>query len=125
MYKYTEVYRKLTYETATVIFLKKDGTVRIMLATRNINTSNLKYEFLGYELGGHDNRCDISNGNIAVIDLIIGEARSFNIGRVLKIYYHGVVSNQDEFEVAYAKHTVCEEEYTKSEPMKLVMEMLD
>ena len=32
---YPEVYSRLCYETAFVVFLKKDGTIRLMLCTRN------------------------------------------------------------------------------------------
>ena len=57
---YPEVYSRLCYETAFVVFLKKDGTIRLMLCTRNLNTVSLQYGFQGKALGGHDNRCNIS-----------------------------------------------------------------
>ena len=58
-YNYAEVFSKLTYELAFIVFLKKDGTVRLMLGTRNLNTVSLEYGFQGKALGGHDNRCNI------------------------------------------------------------------
>ena len=90
MYSYPEVFSKLTYETALVTFLKKDGTIRVMLCTRNLDTISIKYGFQGAALGGHDNRCNINNGNLAVYDLILGDARSFNIDRLVDIQYGGI-----------------------------------
>lgn len=123
--KYPEVFSKLTYETATVIFLKKDGTIRIMLATRNLNTVALNYGFQGRALGGHDNRCNINNGNVAVFDMILGEARSFNIERLVSIEYHGIVTNVEELENVAQKHMTFMKEYESKKPMKLSMDMLD
>ena len=95
---YPEVYSRLCYETAFVVFLKKDGTIRLMLCTRNLNTVALQYGFQGKALGGHDNRCNINNGNIAVFDLALGEARSFNIDRLVKIEFKGIVSTAEQLE---------------------------
>lgn len=81
LFKYPEVFSKLTYETAYLIFLKKDGSIRLMLATRNLSTVALRWGFQGKALGGHDNRCNINNGNVAVFDLLLGDARSFSIDR--------------------------------------------
>ena len=96
--KYAEVFSRLTYETAFLIFLKRDGTVRLMLGTRNLHTVELLYGFKGKELGGHDTRCSINNGNIAVFDLVVGEVRAFNIDRLVDITFNGIINSKAELE---------------------------
>ena len=122
---YTEVYSRLCYETAFVVFLKKDGTIRLMLCTRNLNTVSLQYGFQGKALGGHDNRCNISNGNIAVFDLALGEARSFNIDRLVKIEFKGIVSTAEQLEEVTGEFLKFKAEYEKSQPMELDMDSLN
>lgn len=122
---YAEVFSKLTYETAAIVFLKKDGTVRIMLGTRNLNTVNLLYGFQGQVLGGHDNRCNIKNGNLAVYDMIVGDARSFNIDRLLDIQYAGVINTKEEYDNVLANFIKFKEEYEKTKPMQLDMTSFD
>ena len=96
--KYAEVFSRLTYETAFLIFLKRDGTVRLMFGTRNLHTVELLYGFKGKELGGHDNRCSINNGNIAVFDLVVGEVRAFNIDRLVDVTFNGIINSKIELE---------------------------
>lgn len=122
---YPEVYSRLCYETAFVVFLKKDGTIRLMLCTRNLNTVSLQYGFQGKALGGHDNRCNISNGNIAVFDLALGEARSFNIDRLVKIEFKGIVSTEEQLEEVTGEFLKFKAEYEKSQPMELDMDSLN
>lgn len=122
---YPEVYSRLCYETAFVVFLKKDGTIRLMLCTRNLNTVALQYGFQGKALGGHDNRCNISNGNIAVFDLALGEARSFNIDRLVKIEFKGIVSTAEQLEEVTGEFLKFKAEYEKSQPMELDMDSLN
>ena len=122
---YPEVHSRLCYETAFVVFLKKDGTIRLMLCTRNLNTVSLQYGFQGKALGGHDNRCNISNGNIAVFDLALGEARSFNIDRLVKIEFKGIVSTAEQLEEVTGEFLEFKAEYEKSQPMELDMESLN
>lgn len=123
--KYAEVFGKLTYETATVIFMKKDGAIRIMLATRNLSTIAISHGFQGRALGGHDNRCNINNGNLAIFDMVLGEARSFNIDRLVSIDYHGVISTSEELEEITEKYLSFKHSYEENQPMKLNMDMLD
>lgn len=111
---YPEIFSRLTFETAIVTFIKKNGKVRVMLCTRNLNTASLKYGFKGQELGGHDNRCNINNGNIAVIDLIIGEARSFSITRLVDVQWCGVVGNNSDMDVLIEKFSNYRKEYEKN-----------
>lgn len=122
---YPEVYSRLCYETAFVVFLKKDGTIRLMLCTRNLNTVALQYGFQGKALGGHDNRCNISNGNIAVFDLALGEARSFNIDRLVEIEFKGIVSTAEQLEEVTGEFLEFKAEYEKSQPMELDMDSLN
>jgi hypothetical protein len=125
MQNYSEVYSKLNYETAAIVFLKKDGTVRLMLGTRNLRTVELNYGFQGKALGGHDNRCNIGNGNIAVFDLILGEARSFNIERLQAIYYMGELDTQEKLDKAANEFMEFKTEYEKSQSSAIDMDMLD
>lgn len=108
---YAELYSKLSYETAVVTFLKKSGEVRVMLATRNLHTVELKFGFLGGKLSGHDKRCNIQNGNVAVIDLILGEGRSFNIDRVLDVQFAGEILSEDKLDDVIKKYVEYKETY--------------
>ena len=93
MFNYPEVYNRLNVELGIIIFMKKNGEVRVMLGTRNLNIASYAFAIEGQtvknSLAGHDNRCNIKNGNIAVMDVMIGEARSFNIERLVYITYLG------------------------------------
>lgn len=122
---YPEVYSRLTFETAVIVFLKKNGEIRIMLGTRNLNTVSLLYGFQGQVLGGHDTRCNINNGNIAVFDMIIGDARSFNIDRLLDIQFAGVINTKEEYDAVLEKFKAFKDEYEKSKPMQISMDTFD
>lgn len=90
---YNEIVAKLDKETAIVTFLKKDGSTRVMMCSRNNLTAGFNHGYLGGLLSAHDRRCNIGNGNIAAIDLVIGECRAFNKARVLDIEWLGVVED--------------------------------
>ena len=122
--KYTDVFSKLTFETAIIVFMKKNGDFRVMLGTRNINTASLKWDFLGGALGGHDKRCSIKNGNIAVIDLLLGEVRSFNIDRLTYIEYVGEIRNNEDLDTAAERFVAFKESYESSIPKEITMEDL-
>ena len=119
---YPEVFSKLTYETATIIFLKKNGEVRLMFGTRNLNTISLVYGFQGQKLGGHDTRCNINNGNVAVFDLVAGDARSFHIDRLIDIQFMGVLSTKEEYDAAFEKFANFRQEYESTHPMTITMD---
>lgn len=125
MHKYVDVYRELTYNTAILIFMKKNGDIRTMLGTRNLKTVEIRYGFQGQALGGHDNRCNINNGNIAVFDLILGEARSFNIERLIEIESVGEITNKEDLDKAADQYEEFKKKYEESYPSKLTMDMLD
>lgn len=122
---YPEVFSRLCYETAMIVFIKKNGEVRIMLGTRNLSTISIQWGFQGKALGGHDNRCNIGNGNVAVFDLALGDARSFNIDRLVQIEFCGIISTPEQLEDTMGKYLRFKEEYEKSKPMELDMSMLD
>ena len=124
-YSYPEVFSRLTYETAFLIFMKKNGEVRLMLATRNLGTIGIQYGFQGKALGGHDNRCNINNGNVAVFDLILGEARSFHIDRLIDIQYQGIINDNNELESVAEKFNTFKSEYEKTQPTEINMDMLE
>ena len=125
MYNYPEVYSKLLYETSLIVFLKKNGEVRIMLGTRNLNTVNLSFGWQANALNMQDGRCNINNGNIAVIDMIIGEGRSFNIERVLDIQYAGVITTKEQLDNVVKQFVAFKEEYEKTKPMQIDMDSFD
>lgn len=125
MTTYPEVFSKLTYETAIITFLKKDGSIRVMLGTRNLDTISLKYGFQGASLGGHDNRCNIKNGNVAVFDLILGESRAFNIERLVDINYIGIITNIGELDNKIAEYIEYKNKYEENNSMVLDMNTFD
>lgn len=100
-FAYSEVYNRLSTETGVVKFRKKDGTLRVMMCTRNLITANLDYGMLKGLLDGHDKRCNIRNGNIGVIDLTIGEGRAFNIERVISIDWLGDIRTKEDLDKAF------------------------
>ncbi len=122
--QYGETFLRLTHETATVVFLKVNGDVRVMLATRNVATADINHENLGGVLAGHDKRCNIKNGNLAVIDLLLGETRSFNIERLVSIEYHGVIETAEKMQEVYEQFKRFKAEYELTQPQKLSMDML-
>lgn len=121
---YPEVYSKLCYETALIVFLKKNGEVRLMLGTRNLNTVALLYGFQGNVLGGHDTRCNINNGNVAVYDMIAGDARSFNIDRLLDIQFAGVITTKEQYDEVLNKFVKFKDDYEKNKPMRVDMDTI-
>lgn len=122
---YAEVYSKLTYETAIIIFLKKNGEIRVMLGTRNLGTVDIKYGFQGQVLGGHDRRCNINNGNLAVYDLAIGDARSFHIDRLINIEYLGIIDTEEKYDKIFEQYINFKTEYEKTKPQTLDMNTFD
>ncbi len=122
MHDYSEIYLRLCYETATIIFQKADGNFRIMLGTRNNKTSDIVNDVsLLPSLQGHDKRCNKANGNIALIDIPLGETRSFNINRLVEIYFHGEVLTEEQFNAAYSDFKKTKEKYESTLPKEIDM----
>ena len=82
---YKNMFVELQWNAYIIQFTKKNGENRIMLATRNLDICKLKYGVLNGALYKRDERCDITNGNIAVIDLEIGEPRQFSITSLISV----------------------------------------
>ena len=120
---YPETFSRLTFETAVIVFLKKNGEVRLMLGTRNLNTVSLLYGFQGAKLGGHDNRCNITNGNLAVFDLVVGDTRSFNIDRLLSIDFVGEIRTIEQYNEVLEKYVAFKKEYEAINPMIIFMDI--
>lgn len=97
---YPEIYDRLNFETFVLFFCKRNGDIRVMLATRNSDTFELIQDSnsgdLIIKLEQHDRRCNINNGNVAVIDLEIKDARSFNINRLIQCYSYGIVNTKEQ-----------------------------
>jgi len=108
---YGELYTRLSYETAFIAFFKKDGSVRLMLGTRNLKTAALEHGNLSTALAGHDKRCNIKNGNLSVVDLVLGECRSFNIERLIKIHWLGEIDTQEKYDEALRKFKELKEKF--------------
>lgn len=111
---YPEVYSRLNFETAIITFFKKDGQLRVMLGTRNLSTVSILHGFQGQVLGGHDTRCNIKNGNLAVYDLVIGDARSFNIDRLVDVDWLGTIGTKEEMDIALERFKKYKDNYESS-----------
>lgn len=103
---YGPTYGTLILETAIVAFTKANGAVRLMLCTRNMDTVKLMNpeSRAEYGLSGFDCRCNISNGNIAVVDLAIDECRSFNVNRVITLKWLGEITTVDDLDKAVLEY---------------------
>ena len=124
---YSELYSRLTVETAIVTFTKKDDSFRIMLATRNMGTWQMLDSCNSASLGGHDKRCNITNKNLAVMDLEIGEPRSFSTTRLINVEYLGEIDTPEKLEKAFVRFEQAREEFmAEIENHKdITMDMLD
>lgn len=112
-YSYEQLFTWLSYNTAMVIFFKKNGELRCMLSTRCIETMKLCYEDKVLAFKGHDKRCSIENGNIGVMDLLKGEPRSFNVERMLSIYDCGRITSWEQLSAVMENARLFSEEYAK------------
>ena len=95
--KYEDLYSRLCNNAMIVVFLKKNAELRVMLCTRDLMKATVSTQKPGMLLQAHDRICNMSNGNIAVIDLELGEPRSFNIERVV-VAQETDVSTQEAWE---------------------------
>ena len=121
--KYKSVYNRLLTEVADIIFIKANGEVRVLLGTRSLNAA----EQFGYDrplvnanINSHDNRANINNSNISLFDLIIGEGRMFNVGRLVSIHWYGEISTKEQAEDVYNQHKEFTEKYNKLRENKTV-----
>ena len=101
--QYVQTMHDLTYKLMIIIFVKKNGEERVMLATRSRDIYRMEYGDAYNAMNGMDNKCSIQNGNIACIDMVIGEARMFNRFRVLQQYILGEPKNNAEYAAMFDK----------------------
>lgn len=111
---YPEVYSRLNFELGIVIFIKKNGEFRVMLCTRCMSIINMVFGYKGNVLASHDNRCNIGNGNVAVYDMAIEDARCFNINRVIDIQWLGPVENKEQYDKMFAEFVEFRDNYLKA-----------
>lgn len=108
MKTYSEIYRTLSNEVATVVFTKKDGTERVMLATKDLLTASVitgcSHVDLAYKLKRVDGKCSIGNGYISVIDLELADSRIINSKTIKEFYSHGEIVMKDQMERVMPKH---------------------
>lgn len=116
MYEYTSIYREITSNAGIFIFMKKDNTIRVMLGTRNIDIAKIKFGWIPGELNKMESRCNRDNGNLAVIDLVIGEGRCFNMGRLIWYKPIGVIRNEQEFNEVLKEFVEFTKNYSKIAP---------
>lgn len=96
--KYIDLYSRLQYETAIIIFYKRDNSIRVMLGTRCYDTLKAAHNIEGDILYVRDNKCNVRNGNLALIDLEIPDARSFNIDRLVSVQFLGEIKTKEQFD---------------------------
>ena len=111
---YPEVYSRLNFELGIVIFIKKNGEFRVMLCTRCMSVINMVFGYKGNVLASHDNRCNIGNGNVAVYDMAIEDARCFNIDRVIDIQWLGPVESKEQYNRMFAEFVEFRDNYIKA-----------
>lgn len=123
MYDYSKIYLELQTTVGLFIFFKKNGELRVMLGTRSLDIARIQYGWISGELGKMDNRCNISNGNLGLIDLSIGEGRCFNINRLSYYKNLGTVSTEEEYNNMITLFNRYNEEYKRN--MSLSMDMIN
>lgn len=122
---YSEIYNDLTYNMGIVIFAKKDGTIRVMACTRNLDIAQLTFGWIPGELKKMDGRCGIGNGNVGVIDLSIGEGRCFNISRLIYYKSLGQVNSLEELNEQMGVYLKFASEYKALNPEVISLGKLD
>jgi len=92
---YYELKDAVEKQTIIVSFKKKDGDMRVMIGTRNMDTVNkVCGKDLLRMLYGFDKRANAENRNIPVVDLAIGEVRTFSIDRMQGYQLLGELNDQ-------------------------------
>ena len=116
-----ELYDKALYllenGVAVIIFRKKNGEIRTMLCTRDLRTCDIMNIGLHTDSGMSDTSIMKRQkareaGNITVTDLIAGEARIFNINRVMYSLWLTSPINSEEIDALYGAYQYCKERWT-------------
>jgi hypothetical protein len=121
---YSQIYMRLNHETACAIFVKRDGTIRTMLCTRNNTTMHNNGNDLMGRLVAYDRRCNINNRNIAVYDLVLGDVRSFNTDRLIDTEWYGILETKEQLDEAHIKFKEFDRKYKAEMPQQISMDML-
>lgn len=91
---YCNLLQALEFQTVVVKFQKKDGSTRVMLGTRNkMTVQQICNTDLSGMLLGFDKKANIENRNIPVVDLALGEVRTFCVSRLEGYQLLGIISN--------------------------------
>lgn len=93
---YGQMLEALDSVTILIKFEKVNGEKRVMLCTRNKMTIQqlCQKDFSGM-LAGMGKRCNIGNHNIPVVDLVLGEARTFSVARLEAYQVLGVITSEN------------------------------
>lgn len=94
---FSDCYVKLGRSLCLLIFLKRNGEPRCMLATRHLSMASRYRGFFGGEISMIDKRNEKNKGVLAVIDMEIGETRSFNSDRVISLIEITEPETKEEF----------------------------
>jgi hypothetical protein len=110
-------------EPCLIIFLKKNGDLRVMLGTRNQIVMGMRNnEHINY-LEAHDKRCTRENNTIGVYDLILGESRSFNIERLVNVTPLGYVEREEQLDQIINKYIRVKDWYDEKIRENLIEEL--
>lgn len=91
---YAQMLECVAIYTVVVKFKKKDGKTRVLMGTRNkVTVMQLCNKDLSGMLAGFDKRSNIGNYNIPVVDLALGEVRTFCIDRLEAYQVLGFINN--------------------------------
>lgn len=104
----------LTLGVACVVFRKKNGEARCMLATRDISIPKRFSIPLAYELSGMDRRNEKHKDMVvSVIDLEINDVRSFRLDRLSFFEDMGSVESLEDYNRVQKEFREFKETYTK------------
>lgn len=118
---YAQMLETLDKATIVVKFKKKDGSIRVMIGTRNKMTIQaVCNNDLSGMLAGFDKRANIGNHNIPVVDLALGEVRTFCVARLEAYQMIGIV-NTTNMEAAFEYYNKVQE-YAEKERIKEIEE---
>lgn len=94
-----EVKEALGFGAACLVFRKVNGSYRCMLATRDNSVPRIEGMQLAHTLNGMDNRNSKHNAEIlSVIDLMIKDARSFRLDKLIYFADLGGIGNQQQLD---------------------------
>ena len=98
---YSQMLQALGSVTILVKFVKKNGEMRVLLGTRNkMTVQEICNVDLSGMLAGFDKKANIGNHNIPVVDLALGEVRTFCVERLEAYQVLGVIT-KDNSEAAF------------------------